>query len=172
MKVATMFGILYLSVFLDTAVLVNYPIFGATASLTLISVLCMGILNGRFSGGMCGLCAGILMDLLIGPTFGFYALILLLVGYFGTWGYQRVLQANSIMPAIYIAVAYLGYELVTAACGLLIGMDFFSGGFAILIHHVLPSARLTGIVAIPGFGVLRFLFSAQFMKKKSRMNMD
>ena len=83
LKRAAIYALLILMCFtLQTGVFPLIPFLSSTPNLLLILTFSLGFIYGGNTGMICGLCAGLLMDLFTSGPFGFYSLIYLYIGFF------------------------------------------------------------------------------------------
>ncbi|MGI6079998.1 MAG: rod shape-determining protein MreD [Candidatus Avilachnospira sp.] len=94
----------------QTCVFPLLPMFSAVPNLLLILTFSFGFIYGRKTGMLCGLAAGVLMDLFYTGPFGFYCLIFLYIGFFNgifnKYYYNDFIQ----LPLILCAVNELIYN--------------------------------------------------------------
>ena len=76
-----MFVILVVVMTVDCTLVANLNLLDWRPSLSLAVILSFAASYGALSGSLCGLCVGVMMDLLFAPIRGFYALIFMLSGY-------------------------------------------------------------------------------------------
>ena len=74
------FLLLILAFLLQTSVFPLLPFLATSPNLLLILCFSFGFYYGPLPGMIYGLCAGLLMDLFYAGPFGFYSLILVLIG--------------------------------------------------------------------------------------------
>ena len=73
MRRLTIFGMLLLAVSVDCSVWTKIDLWGLNLSLTLCVVVNLSVVYGKFSGALAGMAAGLIMDGLVSPAPGFYA---------------------------------------------------------------------------------------------------
>ena len=93
----------FLAMVLDCSFMIWVMPFGIHPSLTVCVALAFGIADAPFTGAMAGLFAGLMMDVMYGPVFGYYSLIFLITAYGGSALYRRAFSENTLFPAICMA---------------------------------------------------------------------
>ena len=171
MKQFVLFIMISISLSLDCIILPKLLFWGIRPSVTMCMVLCIGILNGRFSGAMAGLCAGVLMDFLFGPKIGYYALLMMLTGYIVTNIYINRFSESIIILAIYTACAFVGKEIIFAFAARLRGART-ENVLLLFLRYIVPSAVVTGLCMIPVYTLVRRVFRAGFMKRKWKISTE
>lgn len=166
-----MFVILVVVMTVDCTLVANFNLLDWRPSLSLAVILSFAASYGALSGSLCGLCVGVMMDLLFAPVRGFYALIFMLSGYAGGVVFEHGISETPLMFGTLTCVVYIVRELVTMLLTALLGVRIGSF-FTLLLRYVLPSAILTGLCAIPIYIVLRAVCEAGFMRIRRRVGLD
>lgn len=95
---------------IQTSVFPLIPLFASVPNLLLILTFSFGFIYGSNTGMLCGLFAGLLMDLFYTGAFGFYSLAFLLIGYvngiFTRYYYDEFIT----LPLLLCAVNELAYN--------------------------------------------------------------
>ncbi len=119
-------------------------IFHIIPNTTMALVVSYALLRGSAGGGRLGFCAGLMQDLLFGPSIGFYALLYLLCGLFCGRRSRDFYRENYLLPVLF-----------TALCTLFCGLAVYVTGFLFRGHYnplpyltgtILPETVYTGLV--------------------------
>lgn len=171
MKQLTILLMTLLVLSLDSIVIPQITFWGIRPSLVLCLVLSLGVRNGRFTGAMAGLTAGVLMDFLYGPRVGYYSLIMLLVGYFSSSIYINRFSDSVVMLAVYTAAAFCAMQVLMVIASRMIGAET-ENVLLLFLRYVIPSALVTGICMIPVNAIVKWVFHFSFMKKRWRISSE
>lgn len=166
-----MFLILSVALSVDCVVLPGLLFLGIRPSLALCFIVCFGLQNGRFTGSMCGLCLGLLMDSLYGPRLGFYGLIMMITGYAACTFYLNRFSENIIMLAVFTAGVFCCMQLMSALAASMIGARM-ENMLLLLLRYIVPSGILTGLCMIPVNALVRWVFTFNVMKKKWKISTE
>lgn len=147
---------------LQTGVFPLLPFLSSTPNLLLILTFSLGFIYGAETGMLCGVAAGLLMDLSSGGMFGFYILIFLYIGYLNGLFTKYYYDDFITLPLILCALNELLYHLYIYA------VRFLVRGKLDLPHYfmdiILPEILFSLIVTL---FVYRFLLLAN--KKLDRI---
>ena len=150
---------------LQTTVFQFLKIASTAPNLLLILVVSTGFLRGKREGMLTGFFAGLLVDLFYGSWFGFYALVLMYVGYLCGKLYNVYFEENIRMPLILVAAGDLGYGIAVYA------VHFFLRGrvrfFSYLWRVILPEIVYTCLIAIILYRIL-YLINRSLSKNEER----
>ena len=138
--------------FFDTAILPQVAILGIVPDVLICITISFALLYGRYVGASVGAAGGLLLDVMIGPAFGFYGFIYLLFGFFaGLLDQRRV--GKYLFPAIVAASAVIlkGFYHILY----LTFLGYGEGSFLVLLRYILPGAVLSGVVMIPIYLLIR-----------------
>lgn len=171
MKQVIMFFILLFALALDCIVFPALLFWGIRPTIVLCFVLCLGLQNGRFTGSMCGLCVGFMMDYLYGPSLGYYAILMMITGYAACAFYINRFSESVIMLAVYTAGVFCGMQLLFALAASLAGARM-ENIFLLFLRYIIPSGILTGLCVIPVNAFVRWLFGFNVMKKKWKISLE
>ena len=137
---------------LQTTVFQFLKIASTSPNLLLILTVSTGFLRGKREGLLTGFFSGLLTDLFYGSWFGFYALLLMYIGYIAGKFSNIYFEENIRMPLLLTAGADLGYGLAVYA------VHFFLRGrvrfFSYLGRVILPEIVYTCLVAIVLYRIL------------------
>jgi len=131
---------------LQTSVFPLIPVFSTSPNLLLILTFSFGFIYGSFTGILCGLYAGFLMDMFYNVPYGFFILIFIYIGFinglFTNWYYDDYLT----LP---IALCIISELLYNAAMMLL---RYFTAGTVhvgySLTHIVLPEIIFALLITV------------------------
>lgn len=90
----------------------HIAIMGVIPNTALIIVVCIALLKGEKTGGIVGLCVGLLQDLIFSPTVGVNAFILFFIGYFIGYNENKLYKETLAIPFIFSAIATAIYHLI------------------------------------------------------------
>ncbi len=143
----------------------NIEIRGVLPNTTIIIVISFSLLRGSTGGGTVGFFSGLMYDILFGSSIGFYALLLMLVGYISGKFNENFYRENYFLPAILSAAGVLAYESV-----IYITHVFMSGNFMyfyFLFNKFLPEVVYTLVFVIPVYRII-FAVNEQLEAKERR----
>jgi rod shape-determining protein MreD len=140
-------------VFLQIAAVAQVPIFGATADLSPLVVMSVGLLCGTLTAASVGFAIGIMVDVALLQTMGLTSLVLLAVGY---WvGRLRELRdpQGALVPlgigAAAAAISTIGYGVGQ----FLLGVD--SPLSWLLVGQTVSTIVLDALLAVPVLALVR-----------------
>ena len=116
-----MFIIIIINFILQCTVFQHIRILGIIPNTTLVIVVCIAILKGKHIGGVIGLFAGLLHDIMFSSTIGTNALVLFFIGYLVGMVDQKLYKESLLVPFIFTVISTLGYH------GLYYVLMFFLG---------------------------------------------
>ncbi|WP_097677447.1 rod shape-determining protein MreD [Anaerosalibacter sp. Marseille-P3206] len=116
-----MFIIVVINFILQSTVFQYTRIFGVMPNTALIIVVCIAILKGKHIGGVIGLLAGFIQDIMFSQTIGPNALVLFFIGYLVGMTDQKLYKDSLFIPFIITAISTLAYH------GLYYVLMFFLG---------------------------------------------
>ena len=124
-----------------------------TPNLLLVLCVCVGLVRGRKSGLWTGFIAGMLIDLIFGSLFGFYALVYMYVGYFSGYAHMIYYDDDIKVPLAMTAVADILYNLAVYVLQFLLrGRTGFPN---YLVRIILPEAFYTTLICLLAYFPLR-----------------
>ena len=103
--------LILLAFMIQTGVFPLLPVFSSVPNLLLILTFSLGFIYGSVTGMLCGLFAGILMDLFSGGPFGFYSLVFIYIGYFNGIFTKYYYDDFITLPLILCGINELAYHL-------------------------------------------------------------
>lgn len=130
----------------QTGVFPLLPFLSATPNLLLILTFSFGFIYGGNTGMLCGLFAGILMDLFSTGPFGFYSLIYVCIGYFNGLFSRYYYDEFITLPLILCAVSELFYNLYIYGARFLIRSRLDLGFY--FVDIILPELLFSMIVTL------------------------
>ena len=148
-----MIALVLVAVFLQIVALSQFPIFGATADLSPLVVMSVGLLTGPIEGAVVGFGAGLFVDLALVQTLGLTSLVLTLVGYGA--GRLRELRdpAAPLVPlaagAAATAAASIGYSIMQ----FMLGVD--APVSLVLARQIAIGVLVNAIIALPVYALVR-----------------
>lgn len=110
MQVLIMFIIVVINFILQCTVFQYASICGVIPNTTLIIVVTIALLKGKHIGGLIGLLAGFLQDILFSTTIGPNAFVLFFIGYFLGMLDQKLYKDNLLIPFVFTAISTLAYH--------------------------------------------------------------
>jgi rod shape-determining protein MreD len=127
--------------------------FGATADLSPLVVMAVGLLCGSIAGAAVGFGTGLFLDLALVQTLGLTSLVLLTVGY-GAGRLREVRDPQgALTPLALGAAATLAAELGYAIIQFLLGVD--APVSWLLLREIVTTVLLNALIALPVYAVSR-----------------
>lgn len=115
------YAVLILSTFaIQTGVFPLLPFLSSTPNLLLILTFSLGFMYGQTEGMLCGMFAGLLMDLFSTGPFGFYSLVFVYIGYLNGFLTKYYYDDFITLPLILCVLNELGYNLYIYATRFLV----------------------------------------------------
>lgn len=105
-----MFIIIVINFILQCTVFQYVNILGIIPNTTLIIVVSIAILKGRHIGGVVGLFAGFLQDIMFSSTIGPNAFVLFFIGYLVGMTDQKIYKESLLVPFIATVLSTLAYH--------------------------------------------------------------
>lgn len=140
---------------LQTTVVPQLTVWGASANLPLLVVVSWSLLRGSREGMIWGFIAGLIVDLLSGAPFGAASLPMIAVGFLAGLGQATVFRAHIALPLVVMFAATVVYDLLFLLVVRLSGypVDWLDS----LLRLILPSGLLNAVVMPIVFVLLRWL---------------
>lgn len=164
MKRKLITGILILVCFiLQCTVFRSLAFGGIVPNLLIILTSAFGFMRGEKEGCVIGFFCGLLQDIFFGDMLGFYALVLLYIGYING-KFSRIFYPEDTSSVRLIVVSDLTYGLT---CYILLFL--LRGRFAFayyFVHVILPEAVYTIVVTLLLYPVILFLNHKLEVKEK------
>jgi rod shape-determining protein MreD len=114
-------AIMLLAVLLQTTLLPQLSLLGASPDLVLLVTIAMGLLEGPIAGAVTGAAGGLLEDLLLSAITGLTALTYLLIGY-SVGKIRPYVQSTSVLvPVAGVFVGTVAAQLLYSALAVLLG---------------------------------------------------
>jgi rod shape-determining protein MreD len=149
----------FLAVIVQDAVVSQVSLFGATADVTTLVVMSIGLLAGSLSGAVTGFCIGLFVDIVMFQTVGVTSLLFITVGYWS--GRMRELRdpSHGLIPLAMGAVATGFTGVGMAVMQFLLGVH--SPVSLLLIQQIILQVLVNCLLALPVYEVVRrFLYRA------------
>ncbi len=140
---------IFLVLIIFTAILQNtnglFPkIYNASAMLIIPLVICVSMFEREMTGMVFGLVAGLIWDFYSARMDGFYAVLLTLAGFFGSYLIRRYMRNNIVTAFVYTGLCSFGFVLAYWLFFVLLGGT--DGAGILLLKKYLPSAVYTLIL--------------------------
>lgn len=152
-------AIAFVAVVLQEAVVSQVPLFGATADITSLTVMSIGLLAGSMAGAISGFAVGLLVDVVMFQTVGVTSLLFITVGYWS--GRLRELRdpAHSLVP-LALGALVTGFTGVgMAVIQFLLGVE--APVSLLLVQQIVLQVLVNCLIALPVYEVVRrFLYRA------------
>lgn len=128
---------------------------GTVPNLVLILTVSVGLMRGQKSGMFIGFFGGLIMDTFVGPTLGFYALILMYIGYANGYFNKIFFPEDIKLPLGMVIVSDLFYGCITYVLLFLLRgrLDFVY----YFLHIILPECVYTILVTVPFYPLIFFI---------------
>jgi len=143
----------------------RFRLFGATPDLMIIGVLCIGFFTGQYTGAVCGIGAGFLIDALGSTGVTILPVCYLLVGYLVGIYAKRTTNQGFVQYLIYLAITLLFRAAITVlyAC---LGYESLNLPL-VLLYAVLPELLVTALAGLALYFPMR-LFCGLLEKSGKR----
>lgn len=155
-----------IGVILQTAAVAQLPIAGASADLSPLMVMAVGLLCGSLAGGSFGFGVGLLVDVVSIQTLGVSSLVLLGVGYLAGRLREARDPEGTLVPLAAGAVATLTFGVGFAL------MQFLLGAAApvswALIRETLATLVVNALIALPVYALVRRWLQAALPEDRRR----
>lgn len=139
------FALFLIAVFiLQTVFAHKFAIFGVAPLIILPATIAVGMFGGHTTGMVFGLVLGLAVDSTVGPIFGYYALVLMLVGIVAGFFVEIVAWRRLLAVQILLAVCYFVAFVAIFLWDLIILSDFSGLGtkIGILVAELVYSSIL------------------------------
>ena len=149
----------FLAVVIQDAVVSQVSLFGATADITTLTVMAIGLLAGSMAGAVAGFAIGLMVDLIMFQTVGVTSLLFITVGYWS--GRMRELRdpSHGLIPLGLGAIATGFTGVGTAVIQFLLGVD--APVSLLLIQQIILQVLVNCLLALPVYELVRrFLYRA------------
>lgn len=148
-----------LAVLLQVTFVSQISLFGATADITTLTVMTIGLLAGSMPGAIAGFAIGLLVDLIMFQTVGITSLLFITVGYWS--GRMRELRdpSHGLIPLALGAIATGFTGIGMAVIQFLLGVD--APVSWLLIQQIVLQVLVNCLLALPVYEIVRrFLYRA------------
>jgi rod shape-determining protein MreD len=148
-----------LAVVVQETFISQISLFGATADITTLTVMAIGLLAGSMAGAIAGFSIGLMVDLIMFQTVGITSLLFITVGYWS--GRMRELRdpSHGLIPLGLGAVATGFTGVGMAVIQFLLGVD--APVSWLLIQQIVLQVLVNCLLALPVYEVVRrFLYRA------------
>lgn len=149
----------FFAVVIQDAVISQLSIFGATADVTTLVVMSVGLLAGSMPGAIAGFGIGLLVDIVMFQTVGITSLLFITIGYWS--GRFRELRdpSHGLIPLALGAVVTGFAGIGMAVIQFLLGVD--APVSWLLIQQIILQVLVNCLLALPVYEVVRrFLYRA------------
>jgi rod shape-determining protein MreD len=149
----------FLAVVIQDAVVSQISLFGATADLTSLVVMSIGLLAGSMPGAVAGFGIGLFVDIVMFQTVGVTSLLFITIGYWS--GRMRELRdpSHGLIPLAVGAIATGFAGVGMAVIQFLLGVD--APVSLLLIQQIILQVLVNCLLALPVYEVVRrFLYRA------------
>ncbi len=150
---------------LQTTVFSHLEIAGVVPNLLIIITVAVGYQKGNLQGMATGLVGGMLLDISFGEILGYYALVLLLIGYCAGFMNRYYIENDLFLPLGMIASAQLVYSFAEYVFRFLV-----RGRLNVLYYLgriMLPNILYTVVVAIVLYKLLDYIFIRVLSEKNA-----
>ncbi|MBC7766305.1 MAG: rod shape-determining protein MreD [Hyphomonadaceae bacterium] len=121
-------------------------------NLVVMVIIQIALLRGYYEGGIVGLCAGIVMDIMTGRIFGAFALLCMLIGLLSGGFHHRIFKENFLSAMMFTFVFINVYEVLFYIFQYFVwGQHQFSYAF---MQYVLPTAIYSTVISAPIYMLL------------------
>lgn len=146
--------VILLALILQTALIAQLRVLGATGDIMLLLAIAAGLASGPERGALIGFASGIAFDLLLQTPFGLSALTYCLVGYMVGSLQSSVLRLTWWIPVAFAMVASAVGIVLYAVIGEVVGLDDLIGPHLVTIAAVV--AVLNGLLILPAVRLVRW----------------
>jgi rod shape-determining protein MreD len=149
----------FFAVVIQDAVVSQVSLFGATADVTTLVVMSIGLLAGSMPGAIAGFSIGLFVDIVMFQTVGVTSLLFITVGYWS--GRMRELRdpSHGLIPLGMGAIATGFTGIGMAVIQFLLGVD--APVSFLLIQQIILQVLVNCLLALPVYEVVRrFLYRA------------
>jgi len=154
MRALIWFGVMLLSVSLQSTVIPVLSIGGIRPDFVLVVVVSAALAGGRETGVLCGTFGGLLQDLLSSGPFGTNTLSKMLLGLVVGLYERKVNQGNLLLPMVAIIAGTVGSTVVSMVIMLAYG---FADGIPALLMQMLPMTAYHILLAAPVHAAMLWL---------------
>lgn len=155
-----------IGVIVQTAAVAQLPIGGASADLSPLMVMAVGLLCGSLAGGCFGFGVGLLVDVVSIQTLGVSSLVLLGVGYLAGRLREARDPEGTLVPLAAGAIATLAFSVGFAL------MQFLLGAAApvswALLRQTLATLVVNALIALPVYALVRRWLLAALPEERRR----
>jgi len=147
------------AVVLQATFVSQVSLFGATADITTLTVMAIGLLAGSMAGAVAGFAIGLFVDLIMFQTVGITSLLFITIGYWS--GRMRELRdpSHGLIPLAVGAIATGFAGVGMAVIQFLLGVD--APVSWLLIQQIVLQVLVNCLLALPVYEVVRrFLYRA------------
>ena len=146
MRALICFGVMLLSVSLQSTVIPVISISGTRPDFVLVVVVSAALAGGRETGVLCGAFGGILQDLLSAGPFGINTITKMLLGLLVGFYERKVNQGNLLLPLVAMVAGTVGATTVSTLFLLAHG---FAGEIPSLWLQMIPTTAYHVLLAAP-----------------------
>lgn len=153
------FALVFVTAVLQVSIFWRIEIAGGTPDVLMVVVASIALLTGSIAGATSGFAAGVLLACVAALPLGPHALLATLIGYaIGRVGEVLVTDDHPVPPIVAAVLATLAIALGRPLVEFLLdpAVSTVDG----LLAHAAASALLSGLVALPVFGLVRRTLNA------------
>lgn len=144
---------------LQVVVVSSLTVFGGTADLLLVTVVCVGLLRGAIPGAVAGFAGGLVVDLATLDTLGVSSLVLTLAGLWaGRYG-ETSARGRRLPPLVAVGSITILAALFAVVLRALLGEEVVAE--IALVTALAPALALNLAIALPVFAAVRALAHAR-----------
>ncbi len=132
---------------IQSTILQYVEILNVKPNLLIIFVVFFALLRGSVEGGIIGLCAGLLMDLLAAKVFGVHSLLGLYIGVVIGYFNQQIFKESNIVAIFLVVICTFSYEVLYFFFSIFIWEE--SNLLFALINIIIPETIYNAFLAIP-----------------------
>nr|WP_283244308.1 rod shape-determining protein MreD [Wansuia hejianensis] len=104
--------IIIISLIIQSTILPYFSFLGYLPNITLVVVVSIALLKGRYYGGFFGLCIGLIQDILFSTVIGINGFIYFILGFIIGYIQNTINNENLFIPAIFTFVSTIFFNLL------------------------------------------------------------
>lgn len=149
------FVIICFSIWIQLNFLNSIPLSGVTANLGIVLVAGLGLISGKFVGGLTGGVYGLLIDIALGRSIGIYLTLYALIGILSGFLNKGFSKGNKISMVMIVLIATCLFE--TALYLVNIILNRYVLNFGVLINVLVLESAYNVLLTIIFFTSISFL---------------
>lgn len=147
MKKAAAVILVFLTVVLESTLMIRFRIRGIAPNLSLVLVISYGLLEGHRWGRNIGLLIGLAQDVLFCPYIGFYALLYFYLGHLSGYGHAIFRKTNLMVPTLLIIAGDVVYGFLCYFFKYFMAGEIEVGYY--ISQIIVPEAAYTALWVLP-----------------------